>query len=83
MCNLIIFGASGDIAKKKIFPALYEWFNEDQSSLNKIIGYGRTRFSQIEFHQKISANYDLKKEHLDQLFLDKEYTATKLLPDFT
>jgi len=31
----------------------------------------------------ITANYELKKEHLDQLFLDIESTADKLLPDFT
>jgi len=65
MCNLIIFGASGDIAKKKIFPALYEWFNDDQSSLNKIIGYGRTQFSQIEFHQKINITNNNFLEYFD------------------
>ena len=31
----------------------------------------------------ITANYELKKEHIDQLFLDIESTADKLLPDFT
>ena len=31
----------------------------------------------------ITANYELKKEHLDQLFSDIESTAEKLLPDFT
>ena len=30
----------------------------------------------------VTANYDLKKEHIDQLFSDIESTADTLVPDF-
>ena len=31
----------------------------------------------------VTVNYDLNTKHIDQLFLDIESTADKLLPDFT
>lgn len=54
MCNLILFGASGDICRKKVYPALYEIFIENK--LNKIIGYGRSKFTKQMFQDKI--NYE-------------------------
>lgn len=59
---LVIFGASGDLAKLKLFPALYSLM--EQKRLDKefyIVGYARTKKSQEEFQkefkQSIKKNY--------------------------
>lgn len=54
MCNLIIFGASGDISSKKVFPGLYEWYNNDNKCLKTVIGYGRTSLTKKKFHKIIN-----------------------------
>ncbi len=53
MCNLILFGASGDISKKKVFPGLYEWYKDDCKSIKMVIGYGRTSLTKKNFHKII------------------------------
>lgn len=47
MNNFVIFGASGDLAKVKLFPALWE-INQKDYKCN-YFGYGRTNFSNQEF----------------------------------
>jgi len=52
--TLIIFGATGDLAKKKLFPDLFTLFRENRiSSKAKIIGYGRSPLSQEEFREEL------------------------------
>lgn len=54
---LIIFGASGDLAKKKTFPALYQLFRKGYISANNavIIGYARSHLSIEEFHGRLAS----------------------------
>ncbi|NLF92374.1 MAG: hypothetical protein GX564_00680, partial [Oligosphaeraceae bacterium] len=50
--SLIIFGASGDLAKRKLFPALYSLHQRrllHESS--RIIGIGRTEYSSESFRE--------------------------------
>ncbi|KCZ73721.1 hypothetical protein H311_05321, partial [Anncaliia algerae PRA109] len=47
--KIIIFGASGDLARKKLFPALYKLKAEDF----EIIGYSRTNL-ESNFNEHIS-----------------------------
>ncbi|ADV23423.1 glucose-6-phosphate dehydrogenase [Cryptococcus gattii E566] len=50
---VIVLGASGDLAKKKTFPALYALFA--QGFLPKdvhIVGYARTKMDKDEFHKR-------------------------------
>ncbi len=48
--DFILFGATGDLAVRKIFPALYEAFKDGLISLKaNIIATGRTSFSREEF----------------------------------
>ncbi len=78
--NLVIFGASGDLAKLKIFPSLYSLM--EQKRLPKdfnIIGYSRTKMSREEF-QKIfrksiekKHKSDLNEKILDQLIKKVHY----------
>ncbi len=61
---LTIFGASGDLAKLKIFPALYNLI--EQKRLPKefyIIGFARTAKSQEEFRQEFKKSISEKAPH--------------------
>jgi glucose-6-phosphate 1-dehydrogenase len=55
--NIIILGASGDLARKKIFPALFSLFCQgflpDQT---KFFGFSRSSFTHKEFRKKITAD---------------------------
>ncbi|MBU1102044.1 hypothetical protein KJ853_00085 [Patescibacteria group bacterium] len=46
--KFIIFGASGDLAKKRLYPALFELFIKD-IKFDEYVGYGRSRFNQKQF----------------------------------
>ena len=56
-CVMIIFGATGDLTKRKLFPALYNLANEkflpDEFS---IVGVGRQEMSVEEFRKKVQAD---------------------------
>ena len=73
---LIIFGASGDLAKLKLFPALYSM--AEQKRLPKkyyIVGYARTKIEKENFQKEFSdsiKNYFKKK--LDEKVL-KDLTS--------
>ncbi len=49
MRDFVIFGASGDLAKKKLYPAL--WKNYQQGCKCNYFGYGRTNFNNNEFRK--------------------------------
>jgi glucose-6-phosphate 1-dehydrogenase len=52
-CVLVIFGASGDLTKRKLIPGLYNL--ACQGCMNpqfEVLGIGRTPMSSEEFHQK-------------------------------
>lgn len=52
---LIIFGASGDLAKLKLFPALYALAEQKRLPENyHIIGFARSKKSQKEFQKEFS-----------------------------
>jgi glucose-6-phosphate 1-dehydrogenase len=78
--DIVIFGASGDLAKKKIFPAFFSLFCRNLLPKNvKFFGYARTQMSKIEFENAISLNLtcrytpesncsNLMKEFLERCF---------------
>ena len=52
-CSLIIFGASGDLAKLKLIPAIYELMREGLLPESfTVIGYSRTEMSHDEFRDR-------------------------------
>lgn len=56
--TIVVFGASGDLAKKKTFPALFGLFREKQlPSTVQIIGYARSHLEDEEFKQRISEHF--------------------------
>lgn len=51
---ITVFGASGDLSKKKTFPALFGLFREGYlDSSTKIIGYARSKLSDEDLREKI------------------------------
>jgi glucose-6-phosphate 1-dehydrogenase len=56
-CVMVIFGATGDLTKRKLFPALYNLAREDFLPHKfSIIGVGRQELSSEEFRALITAN---------------------------
>mmetsp|Transcript_4154 Transcript_4154/g.4076 ORF Transcript_4154/g.4076 Transcript_4154/m.4076 type:complete len:503 (-) Transcript_4154:1044-2552(-) len=69
--TIVVFGASGDLAKKKTFPALFGLFREGElPSTIKVIGYARSKLSDADFKERISANFknvdDSNKHKVDE-----------------
>ncbi|MGG1341337.1 glucose-6-phosphate dehydrogenase [Bacillus toyonensis] len=52
--TFLLFGATGDLAKRKIYPALYKLFsNQHIPQSISIIGIGRRAMSDVEFQTKV------------------------------
>ncbi len=71
--TLIIFGASGSLAKLKIFPSLYQLQLEKRLPVDfRIVGYARTEMSEKEFHEEFSKSVREKfKDMTDEKILAK------------
>ena len=53
-CIVVIFGASGDLTKRKLIPALFELYR--QKLLPEkfgVLGAGRSKFSDEEFRDRM------------------------------
>jgi len=56
-CAVVIFGASGDLAKRKLIPALYRLVQERLLPAEfAIVGLGRTAMSDAEFRERMKAS---------------------------
>ena len=56
-CSLVIFGASGDLTKRKIVPALYRLYKNGLLSENFfVLGVSRTQMSTDRFREKMYAS---------------------------
>ena len=56
-CVMVIFGATGDLTKRKLFPALYNLAKEDfLPHTFAIIGVGRQEMTTDEFRKQVAAN---------------------------
>jgi glucose-6-phosphate 1-dehydrogenase len=53
-CGIVVFGASGDLAHRKLYPSLYELFRRRLiSSHFYLLGCGRSRFTDDHFRQTV------------------------------
>jgi glucose-6-phosphate 1-dehydrogenase len=53
-CAIVIFGASGDLSKRKLLPSLYRLFYERRISQNfAVIGSSRTAMSDEQFRERM------------------------------
>ncbi|SDM64164.1 glucose-6-phosphate dehydrogenase [Bacillus sp. OK048] len=52
--TFVLFGATGDLAKRKIFPALYNLYVDQKLPKSiSIVGLGRGELSQFDFQEKV------------------------------
>ncbi|HXK00541.1 MAG TPA: glucose-6-phosphate dehydrogenase, partial [Buchnera sp. (in: enterobacteria)] len=73
-CDLVIFGAKGDLTRRKLLPALYQLEKCNQLHINtRIIGVGRANWDKIFFRSIV-------KEALNTFIKDKinDYYLKKL-----
>lgn len=61
--SIVVFGASGDLAKKKTFPALFGLFREGQlpATVN-IVGYARSKLSAEDLRERIRLHLKLNDD---------------------
>jgi glucose-6-phosphate 1-dehydrogenase len=72
--TLVIFGASGDLALKKTFPALFQLFCKGLLPRHvNIIGYARTAMTTEEFRARMGKHFDPRQEGRDtvEAFLNR------------
>ncbi|MBN1265763.1 MAG: glucose-6-phosphate dehydrogenase [Anaerolineales bacterium] len=56
--TIIIFGASGDLTRRKLIPSLFDLYRKKQLHPDsQIIGISRTPFSDQEFREKLKASF--------------------------
>lgn len=61
--NLVVLGASGDLAKKKTYPAIYSLYkNKFLPPSTRIVGYARTKLGKEDFEKRITSYIKLKSE---------------------
>ncbi|HEX7363063.1 MAG TPA: glucose-6-phosphate dehydrogenase [Bryobacteraceae bacterium] len=68
-CAIVIFGASGDLSKRKLLPALYRLFYERRISPSfAVIGSSRTKLSHDQFRERMrdSVNQFLEDAPFDE-----------------
>ena len=72
--DYVVFGATGDLTKRKLIPALYHRFKDGQfDERSRIIGVSRSPLSDAEFQTLArSAVMDfVEKEYLDEATIDR------------
>jgi glucose-6-phosphate 1-dehydrogenase len=74
-CAIVIFGASGDLAKLKLIPAIYELAKEKLLSESfSLVGYARTEMTDDAFRKEcrdaIAKNARTKKSGIDEKVVD-------------
>lgn len=55
-CGLVIFGVTGDLARKKLLPAVYDLANRGLLPAGfSLVGYGRRDWTKEEFEEQVKA----------------------------
>src|ERR1700693_1510677 len=69
-CTIVIFGANGDLAKRKLLPALYRLMYERRLSPGfTVVGISRTPMADEQFREKMR---DSVKEFLEDSPFDED-----------
>jgi glucose-6-phosphate 1-dehydrogenase len=70
---IVLFGATGDLAKRKLFPAIHSLYREGQLAHNfVVVGLGRKELTKKEFHDHIKkalgefARYEVTASEWDE-----------------
>ncbi len=75
---LVLFGATGDLAKKKLFPALYDLEELDELDV-KIFGVASSKWTQDVFRSNVEAAIRARKPEADEKVLGKLLNEMQLL----
>jgi glucose-6-phosphate 1-dehydrogenase len=52
--TIVVFGASGDLAKKKTYPAIFELYCDGLlPACFYVVGYARSKYTQEAFREKM------------------------------
>ncbi len=68
-CIVVIFGASGDLTKRKLIPAIYDLYRQKLMPQDfAILGVSRTNYNDESFRQKIVDDVDkfFKRKNVDR-----------------
>jgi glucose-6-phosphate 1-dehydrogenase len=75
---LVLFGATGDLAKKKLFPALYDL--EELNELDvQIFGVASSKWTQDVFRSNVESAIRVRKPNADEKVLGKLLSEMQLL----
>ena len=75
---LVLFGATGDLAKKKLFPALYDL--EDLGELDvKIFGVASSKWTQEVFKENVESAVRARKPNVDEAALSNLLSEMQLI----
>lgn len=56
-CVIVIFGATGDLAKRKLFPSIYNLYKKGSLSENfAIVGAARREWSDNTFRENVATS---------------------------
>ncbi len=75
---LVLFGATGDLAKKKLFPALYDLQELNELDL-QIFGVASSKWSQEVFRGNVESAIRARKPDADEAILSKLLNEIQLL----
>ena len=75
---LVLFGATGDLAKKKLFPALYDLEELNELDL-QIFGVASSKWSQEVFRGNVESAIRARKPDADEAILSKLLNEMQLL----
>jgi glucose-6-phosphate 1-dehydrogenase len=75
---LVLFGATGDLAKKKLFPALYDLEFLDELEV-KIFGVASSKWTQEEFKSNVETAIRARKPDVDEKVLNRLLDDMQLL----
>jgi glucose-6-phosphate 1-dehydrogenase len=80
MQTFILFGASGDLARQKLYPALFDLYESDFP--RRRIGFARTEMNNLEFRklirdsiEKANTGKELNQEKLEKFIHSWEYVS--------
>ena len=75
---LVLFGATGDLAKKKLFPALYDL--QDLGELDiPIYGVASSKWTQEVFKENVESAVRARKPDVDEKALEKLLSEIRLI----
>ncbi|KAI8881494.1 glucose-6-phosphate dehydrogenase [Backusella circina FSU 941] len=74
--TIVVLGASGDLAKKKTYPALFRLFNNGfLPAKTQIVGYARTQMEHAQYIERVTQYIKNKGEKLEEFKQILSYVA--------